>query len=44
MFSINLNGSNVPEAKVNLGDLNGSYRESRPTDFIDQGQRSAEAV
>jgi len=31
----------VPEAEVNPGILNGSYRESWPSDFITQGPLSA---
>ncbi len=31
----------VPKAEVNLGILNGSYRESWPSDFVAQGRLGA---
>ena len=36
-----MNDRNVPEAEVNLDILNGSYRESRPSELKRQGLQSA---
>ena len=40
-MAIQIEGLLVPEAEVNLGILNGSYRESGPSDFIAQQPLSA---
>jgi len=34
----------VPQAEVNPRILNGSYRESRPSDYIARGPLSADTV